>query len=86
MSRLLQRGTFMERFKLPMTKEQKYQLPLVAVRGDVEYRIRKFELSDGVKSYAATIAQWLTDDNSKLGLLLRGNVVNLVKVRVLFGA
>lgn len=76
MSRLLQRGTMMERFKLPMTKEQAYQLLLAAVRGEVEYRARKFELTDAVKSYAATIAEWLTGDSSKFGLFLCGNVGN----------
>lgn len=76
MSRLLQRGTMMARFKLLMTKEQAYQLLLAAVRGEVEYRARKFELTDTVKSYAATIVEWLTGDSSKFGLLLCGNVGN----------
>lgn len=65
-----------ERFKLPMTKEQAYQLLLAAVKGEVEYRARKFELNDAVKSYAKTIAEWLTGDSSKFGLLLCGNVGN----------
>jgi len=65
-----------ERFKLPMTKEQAYQLLLAAVKGEVEYRARKFELNDAVKSYADTIAEWLTSDSSKFGLLLCGNVGN----------
>ena len=75
-SRLLQRGSMMERFKLPVTKEQAYQLLLAAVKGEVEYRARKFELTDAVKSYATTIAEWLTGDSSKFGLLLCGNVGN----------
>lgn len=76
MSRLLRRGTMTERFKLPMTKEQAYQLLLAAVKGEVEYRARKFEFNDAVKSYANTIAEWLTGDSSKFGLLLCGNVGN----------
>lgn len=76
MSRLLRRGTMTERFKLPMTKEQAYQLLLAAVKGEVEYRARKFEFNDAVKSYADTIAEWLTGDSSKFGLLLCGNVGN----------
>ncbi len=76
MSRLLRRGTMTERFKLPMTKEQAYRLLLAAVKGEVEYRARKFELNDAVKSYANTIAEWLTGDSSKFGLLLCGNVGN----------
>lgn len=66
----------MERFKLPMTKEQAYKLLLAAVKGEVEYRARKFEFNDAVKSYAGTIAEWLTGDSSKFGLLLCGNVGN----------
>ena len=65
-----------ERFRLPMTKEQAYQLLLAAVRGEVEYRARRFDLNDAVKSYADTIAEWLTGDSSKFGLLLCGNVGN----------
>ena len=76
MSRLLIRGTMTERFRLPMTKEQAYQLLLAAVRGEVEYRARRFDLNDAVKSYADTIAEWLTGDSSKFGLLLCGNVGN----------
>ena len=76
MSRLLRRGAMTERFKLPMTKEQAYQLLLTAVKGEVEYRARKFELNDAVKSYANTIAEWLTGDSSKFGLLLCVNVGN----------
>lgn len=76
MSRLLQRGTMMERFKLPMTKEQAYRLLLAAVKGEVEYRARIFEFNDAVKFYAETIAEWLTGDSPKFGLLLCGNVGN----------
>ncbi len=76
MSRLLSRGTMTERFKLPMSKELAYNLLLAAVKGEVEYRARKFELNDAVKSYADTIADWLTGDSSKFGLLLCGNVGN----------
>lgn len=59
-----------------MTKEQAYQLLLAAVKGEVEYRARKFELTDAVKYYATTIAEMLTGDSSKFGLLLCGNVGN----------
>ena len=59
-----------------MTKEQAFQLLLAAVKGEVEYRARKFKLTDAVKSYANTIAEWLTGDSSKFGLLLCGNVGN----------
>ena len=66
----------MERFKLPMTKEQAYRLLLAAVKGEVEYRARIFEFNDAVKFYAETIAEWLTGDSPKFGLLLCGNVGN----------
>ena len=88
MSRLLQRGTMMERFKLPMTKEQAYRLLLAAVKGEVEYRARIFEFNDAVKFYAETIAEWLTGDSPKFGLLLCGNVGNSisgVKLTVITG-
>ena len=75
-SRLLQRGTMMERFKLTMSQEQAYRLLLAAVKGEVEYRSRKFEMNEDLNRQIRTIAECLTGESPKFGLLLCGGVGN----------
>lgn len=76
MSRLARRGTMMERFRLPMEHEQAKRVLLAAVRAEVEYRRRSFEMNAHVEQQASTIAGWLTGDDPQFGLLLCGGCGN----------
>lgn len=76
MSQLLQRGTTTERFRLPLEKGQAKRILLAAVKAEVEYRCRKFEMNKSVDLQVDTIAGWLTSDSSKFGLLLCGGCGN----------
>jgi DNA replication protein DnaC len=49
---------------------------LLMLKHEVEYRHRTFEISDCLCAQVASIAQWLTSDDSKFGLLLCGGCGN----------
>lgn len=76
MSQLLQRGTTTERFRLPLEHSQAKRILLAAVKAEVEYRCRRFEMNRSVDGQAEAIAGWLTTDNSRFGLLLCGGCGN----------
>lgn len=76
MSQLLQRGTTTERFRLPLEHNQAKRILLAAVKAEVEYRCRKFEMNKSVEQQAEAMAGWLTTDNSRFGLLLCGGCGN----------
>lgn len=76
MSQLLRRGTTTERFKLPLEQGQAKQILLAAVKAEVEYRCRKFEMNKSVDQQTEAIAGWLTSDSPKFGLLLCGGCGN----------
>jgi DNA replication protein DnaC len=65
-----------ERFKLPMTKDQALELLLASVKCEVEYRHRQLVISDTVKAQVETMADWLTSDSPKFGILLCGGCGN----------
>jgi DNA replication protein DnaC len=65
-----------ERFRLPMTKDDAVKVICAAVKVDVETRHRKFEMNDSLSWQIDTLAQWLTSENSKFGLLLCGGCGN----------
>lgn len=65
-----------ERFRLPMSREQAKRVLLAAVRAEVEYRRRGFEMNAYVERQADTIAGWLTEDSPQFGLLLCGECGN----------
>lgn len=76
MSRLRQRGTITERFRLPMSKEQATKILISAIQAEVEYRCRKFEMNRYVAQQAEMMADCLTADNSNFGVLLCGGCGN----------
>lgn len=76
MSLLAQRGITTERFRLPMEQEETKRVLLAAVRAEVEYRRRSFEMNAHVEQQADTIAGWLTGDSPQFGLLLCGGCGN----------
>ena len=76
LSRLNRQRTMKARFRLPMTTEQAKELLTAAIKQEVEYRHRNFELNDSVKVQIDTMAEWLTLDSPKFGLLLCGGCGN----------
>lgn len=76
LSRLHQQRTTRERFKLPMTKAEAVEMLTASVKNEVEYRHRQFVMNDSVKAQVETMAEWLTSDSTKFGLLLCGGCGN----------
>lgn len=62
----------MERFFLPATEEEAYWSFLSAVEGEVKNRRGKFKLTLQVETQVMTMAKWLIDENSRLGMILCG--------------
>jgi DNA replication protein DnaC len=65
-----------DRFKLPMTGAEALELLLAAVKCEVEYRHCQFVINDTVKAQVETMAEWLTSDSPKFGILLCGGCGN----------
>lgn len=76
MSRLLQHENMTERFRLPLEQEEAKHVLLAAMKSQVELRGKEFEVNSHVMAQADAIAEWLTGDNQKIGLLLCGGVGN----------
>lgn len=64
------------RFRLPMSAEQAYNCLLAATRAEVEFRYRSFSENEDVKSQLRLMANWITSDSSKFGILLCGECGN----------
>jgi DNA replication protein DnaC len=64
------------RFKLPMTKAEAEEILTASVKNEVEYRHRRFVMNDSVKAQVEILAEWLTSDSPKFGLLLCGGCGN----------
>lgn len=73
---LLQRRITKPRFRLPMSPQQAYDNLLAATIAEVEYRCRSFQENVDVKAQLQQIANWLTSDSSKFGILLCGECGN----------
>ena len=73
---LLQRRITKPRFRLPMSPQQAYDSLLAATIAEVEYRCRSFQENVDVKAQLQQIANWLTSDSSKFGILLCGECGN----------
>lgn len=65
-----------DRFKLPMTEDEAYQLLMIALKTEVSYRYRIFRCNEELEQQVSQIARWLTGDSSKFGLLLCGECGN----------
>lgn len=59
-----------------MEQEAAKRVLLSAVKAEVEYRCRRFDMNDYVEQQADVIARWLTGDSSQFGLLLCGGCGN----------
>lgn len=73
---LLQRRPMKARFKLPMTEEQAYAYLLAAVKAEVAYRHRSFCSNEDVEKQLHDMADWLTSQSSRFGILLCGGCGN----------
>lgn len=73
---LLQRRPVKARFKLPMTEEQAYAYLLAAVKAEVAYRHRSFCSNEDVEKQLHDMADWLTSQSSRFGILLCGGCGN----------
>jgi DNA replication protein DnaC len=59
-----------------MTKAEAVEMLTASVKNEVEYRHRQFVMNDSVKAQVETMAEWLTSDSTKFGLLLCGGCGN----------
>jgi DNA replication protein DnaC len=65
-----------DRFKLPMIKEDAVKVITAAVQVEVESRHRKFVLNNMLKEQVTVMADWLTSDSTKFGMLMCGQCGN----------
>lgn len=75
-SRLSQRPTTKERFRLPFSKEDAVRVMLAGVKAEVERRDKTFVMSEALLAQTEQIAEWLTGNHSKFGLMLCGGCGN----------
>ena len=66
----------MPRFRLPLTKEDTFTLLVSAVQGEVESRYRTFIPNENLTEQLQKMAAWLTNKDSKFGMLLCGGCGN----------
>lgn len=71
-SLLLRRRITRPRFRWPLSKEQAVKLLTAAYDAEVEFRHRTLKLDDNTKKNIDVVANFLTNENSKFGLMLCG--------------
>lgn len=64
------------RFRLSMSAEQAYDCLLAAVMAEVEFRHRNFYETEDAKAQLRQMANWITSESSKFGILLCGECGN----------
>ena len=74
--RLLAQKTTRDRFKFPCTREQAIILLAAAYRAEVAFRKRTFVEDEYTAANIAQLADFLTSDTSKFGLMLCGTYGN----------
>lgn len=75
-SQLSRPATTKERFRLPFSKTDTVRVFLAGVKAEVERRDKTFVMSDALLTQTEQIAEWLTGDHSKFGLMLCGGCGN----------
>lgn len=75
-SRLIQKKTMKQRFRLPLSKEDIIDLLLVSIQNEVEFRNRSFIMSNELMEQVSKIATWLSGESSKFGIILLGTCGN----------
>ena len=75
-SQLSRPVTTRERFRLPFSKSDTVRVLLAGVKAEVERRDKTFIMSEALLTQTEQIAEWLTCDHSKFGLMLCGGCGN----------
>jgi len=74
--RLLAQKTTRDRFKFPCSREQAIDLLTAAYRAEVAFRRRQFIADEHTASHIAQLADFLTSDSARFGLMLCGTYGN----------
>ncbi len=74
--RLLAQKTTRDRFKFPCSREQAIDLLTAAYRAEVAFRRRQFIADEHTASHIVQLADFLTSDTSRFGLMLCGTYGN----------
>jgi len=75
-SQLSRPATTRERFRLPFSKDDTVRVLLAGVKAEVERRDKIFIMSEALLTQAEQIAEWLTGNHSKFGIMLCGGCGN----------
>ena len=75
-SQLSRPATMRERFRLPFSKDDAIRVLLAAVKAEVERRNKTFIMSEALMTQTGEIAEWLTGNHSKFGMMLCGGCGN----------
>lgn len=73
---MLRRRTIIPRFRLPMDKQQTKDALMAAIMAEVEFRHRTFIPNDKLTAQIEKMAEWLTKEHRKFGILLCGKCGN----------
>lgn len=69
---LLHQKITRERFKFPLTQEQAEDVLMAAYQAEIDFRHRIFEDDEPTRENIKRVAQFLTDDNQKFGMIFLG--------------
>lgn len=70
MSALQHRKGRMPRFNLPLSEEDAFVSLMYAIKVEVEFRRREFVATEELKSQIRRLSAFLTQENSKFGIVL----------------
>ncbi len=76
LSLLRQKKTMRSPFRFPFRVEYVYEALLAAVQVEVEFRHREFIMSEDLEFKLQKMAEWLTGDTQKFGMMLCGGYGN----------
>lgn len=76
MSALQHRKGTMPRFNLPLSEEDAFVSLISAIKVEVEFRRREFVATEELKARVKRLSTFLTQENSKFGIVLAGGCGN----------
>ena len=76
MSALQRRKGTMPRFNLLLNEEEAYKSLMMAIKVEVVYRHKEFVTNDELEAQVRCLSAFLTQENSKFGILLAGGCGN----------
>ena len=65
----------MPRFNLPLSEEDAFVSLMSAIKVEVEFRRREFVATEELKAQVKRLSTFLTQENSKFGIVLAGGCV-----------